>query len=243
MMNREKIAKIIRALLDKTTENGATEGEAMLAAQKAQELMQRYHIDHGVVGMEEEGVYKAMTKRTNYKTLIVKDRMASAVAKFCDCKCWLHKSAKDGGVIVFFGLKSDADFAVWLIDSLDAFAKQQTLTWIANEPRVDAKRRWEMEKAFIFGIAQRVHERLLQLVRERQAAKVSDGRSLVIVKGQIVNREFAKLGISLSKNSGSGAKANDGGAFNAGRAAGDRASFGRPVNGPSGGGVLKIGRA
>ena len=236
MMDREKIAKIIRALLDKTTENGATEAEAMSSATKARELMDRYNVDRGSVGMEEEGVYKAFSKRTNYKTLMLKDRMAAAIARFCDCKVWLNKG-KDGGVITFFGLKSDADFAVWLLDSLDGFIRAQALPWIATHKAVVYKQRWEMEKAFVFGAADRISERLSQLTRERaaamaEAARTSTGTSLVVVKMAIVTREFAKLHMRLGRSSGSSARVNDGGAYSSGRAAGDRASFGRPVNGP-----------
>jgi Protein of unknown function (DUF2786) len=36
-------------MLQKTTENGATEAEAMAAAAKARELMDRYQIDLGMI--------------------------------------------------------------------------------------------------------------------------------------------------------------------------------------------------
>lgn len=44
---QQAIAARIRALLAKTTENGATDAEAMSAAEKARELMDRYQIDLG----------------------------------------------------------------------------------------------------------------------------------------------------------------------------------------------------
>ena len=61
---------------------------------------------------------------------------------------------------------------------------------------------------------------------------MSSGRELVVVKQEIVQREYEKLGLKLSRCSrssyvGGGSQA----AHNAGYAAGDGATFGRPVGG------------
>ena len=45
----------IKALLGKTIENGATEAEAMAAAIKARELMDKYDIDLTTLDMKAEG--------------------------------------------------------------------------------------------------------------------------------------------------------------------------------------------
>lgn len=44
-MDEQLIAARVKALLAKTPENGSTEAEAMLAASKAPELLDRYQID------------------------------------------------------------------------------------------------------------------------------------------------------------------------------------------------------
>ena len=235
---REKAAAVIQALLNKTTENGASEAEAMAAAEKARELMDRYQIEAGSAGLEKEGAFKVSIKRGHYKTLAVKDRIAATVAQFCDCKVWLTKHTDE---CHFFGLKSDADFAGWLIVSLDRFVASGTLAYIAGQPRMDARPRWEAEKAFVLGACVRISERLVLLANERKKSRdgTGDGRSLVVVKDAIVTREFEKLDIKLRSSGKSKTRAVDGGAFNTGRAAGDKASFGKPVNG--GGKVAQIG--
>jgi hypothetical protein len=239
-VNREKVARIIQALLSKTTENGATEAEAMAAAEKARDLMDRYQIEAGNAGLEEEGAFKVTVKRGHYKTLVLKDRLARAVAEFCDCKVWVMKRQDE---LHYFGLRSDADFAAWLTATLDQFMINSVQKFILSQPRMEARLRWEAEKAFVFGACNRINERLVQLTKERRASRQTsgDGRSLVVVKNAIVQREFAKLGMKLRSASGSRAMVKDNGAYGAGRAAGDRASFGRPVNGP-GGSVAMIGR-
>jgi hypothetical protein len=84
-MERDKIARIIRKLLDKTLEKGATEAEAMSAASKARELMDRYQIVLGTAAMEAEGTAKVDVSRSPYKGLTIRDRLGMRVAKLCDC--------------------------------------------------------------------------------------------------------------------------------------------------------------
>jgi hypothetical protein len=163
---KQRVAEIVQALLAKTTENGATEAEAMAAAAKARELMDRHQIDLGEVGMAKEGVSKISIKRGHYKTLAVKDRLAFFVSEFCDTRVWLTKSSDE---MHFFGLRSDADFAGWLIVSLQAFVSHGAVSYIALQPHMEARVRWEAEKAFVLGAIDRINQRLAELTRERRA--------------------------------------------------------------------------
>jgi hypothetical protein len=225
---RERIATIIQALLSKTTENGATEAEAMAAAEKARELMDKHQLDLGTIGIEREGAHRVTIKRGHYKTLAVKDRLASAVATFCDTRAWLTKHSDE---LHFFGLRSDAGFASWLIVSLESFVSAGALNFIASQPRMEARPRWEAEKAFVLGAIDRINVRLVQLAAERTKAMKGDGKGLVVHKTAMVATAFDALSFQLCKGGKFGAEAKDGGSYAAGRAAGDRASFGKPVNG------------
>jgi hypothetical protein len=238
-MERDKIARIIRALLDKTLEKGATEAEAMSAASKARELMDRYQIVLGTAAMEAEGTIKMDFSRSPYRGLNIRGRIGVKVAKFCDCRIW---GGSGGNTYSFFGMRSDVEFAGWLMASLDSFLQQASLQYVQQYKRLDARSRWQLQKEFIIGACVRINERLEALIRGRGSEPVvGDGRSLVVVKGAIVTREFAKLGLRLGGGRGFRAGFDSkGSAFAAGQSAGDCASFGRPVNG--GGGVAKIGR-
>jgi hypothetical protein len=240
-MERDKIARIIRALLEKTTERGATEAEAMTAAAKARELMDRYQIDAGTAGLEEEGTSRLDVGLSPYRGLGIRNRIAVRVAQFCDCKVW--KVSREGKLF-FFGMASDVEFAGWLIASLDGFIRQASLQFLVSQPKADARTRWVMQKAFIIGATTRISERLEELSASRKSEPLAgDGRSLVVVKGAIVARDFAKLGMRLGGGRKFQNRVGDGGAFYAGQAAGDRASFGRPVSSPGGGGIALIGRS
>lgn len=173
---------------------------------------------------------------------VLQSRCIRTFAVFTDCRVWLSTSQ---GTITFFGLRSDADFGNWLLVSLEGFVRQSCVSYMAGTPIIVASSgkmpRWEAEKAFALGCIDRINERLFQLAAERkkQNATAKDGRSLIVVKGAMVTEAYAKLHLRLKARAGSGAKVNDGGAFAAGRSAGDKASFGRPVNG--GAGTLLLG--
>jgi len=61
----DKIANKIRSLLNVTTDNGATEAEAMVAMAKASELMARYHMTENDV-VKPEYVRKVVTYKNSY---------------------------------------------------------------------------------------------------------------------------------------------------------------------------------
>jgi hypothetical protein len=79
------------------------------------------------------------------------------------------------------------------------------------------------------------------LVERSKQAQTSNGRELVLVKDAAVKAFMKDKNIRL-RTTGCGGGGNvDQAAQTAGRAAGDRANFGRPVSGA--GGVLRLGKA
>jgi hypothetical protein len=70
-------------------------------------------------------------------------------------------------------------------------------------------------------------------------AASENGRALVVVKGAAIESAMKAAGIALGKSRRSGRSANMG-AYAAGRAAGEQASFGRPVTGQAA--ALRLGR-
>lgn len=95
------IIKKIKSLMAKTTENGCTESEALLAAKKAAELMQRYNLSLSQIEIESEK-YDADGRR--FATGNVKRHFhgvvhcANNVAELCGCKGYMS-----GFDMVFFG--------------------------------------------------------------------------------------------------------------------------------------------
>lgn len=225
---QKKIAARIKALLAKTTENGATEEEALAAMQKAREMMDKYGLTMEAIKADAETIAEQSMKRDDFKTFVIKDRLASEVARYCDCKVWMSRRE---GTITFFGTEQDRQFAIWLLESLDLFVRNQTVSYMVSLKFKNGSGPWDKQKGFMLGCIDRINRRLHALSEERNRQKASNGRSLVVVKMNLVTQAFARLNINLRSASTGKQMRGDGSAFMAGQAAGERATFNRPVNG------------
>ncbi len=83
----DKLKTRIQALRAKTIDNGCTEDEALSAATKVAELLDRYDLSLTDVEMRD-----APCERREYETWrkkrILIDGCIGAVAHFCDCRVW-----------------------------------------------------------------------------------------------------------------------------------------------------------
>ena len=85
----------------------------------------------------------------------------------------------------------------------------------------------------------RISQRLRSLVSQSEAARTSNGRELVVVKDAAIAAYMKEHDIRLRRCSWREPRNHNEAAHAAGRAAGDRATFGRPVSGAAG--VLRLG--
>jgi len=232
------IAARVRALLSKTTEAGATEAEALSAATKARELMDKYQLSLSDTELEAEGASRVNIEADSRVQFSIQQNLAMRVAAYCDCRVW----QSGGKGLNFFGLQSDSAFASFLCVSLAGFVQRSAVEWALRAEGAGDQR------GFMAGAESRINQRLRELTAARQQQDASQalsasGRSLIVVKNAIVEREFAKLGLSLGKSRVGRGAVTDSGAYSAGRAAGDRASFGRPISGQSGPKLLTTSRS
>jgi Protein of unknown function (DUF2786) len=228
-IERDSVLNKIRALLAKTMENGCSEAEAMAALGKAQAMKDAYAVTEGELNLTKEE--KAILRREPPGTKDphrIKWFLTAAVSKFCNCRCWRERRAKGGG-LVFCGLPSDAQFATWLLDTLAAFVQAEIVNFLmeaepSNEERPQAIR------GFVLGCCDRISDRLMELCEQSATLATSNAKALVVVKDAAIKAKLDELGIHLCSSSGS-CGAWDSSSYAAGKAAGDRASFGRPVSG------------
>jgi hypothetical protein len=229
-MDRSEVAARVRALLAKTVERGCTEHEALAAATKAFELINKHQLDMSAIELESEGVIRGLAEKAETRKLNVQSRLVAAVAEFCEVRGWLETEQRgQHSRVMFFGLKSDVEFANWLLRALERFVWQHADEYALKSGESD----YLSKRNFCIACCERVNERLRHevMLRRLKQAPTSSRKSLMIVKRALVEREFEKLGIHLAMRSyccGGGGSAN---ATQAGRAAGDRAGFGRPVHG------------
>jgi hypothetical protein len=226
---REGVLTKIRALLAKTLEAGCTEGEAMAALEKAQAMKDAYAVTEAELNLTKEE--KAVLRREPPGTKDphrIKWFLSYGVSQFCNCESWRQRRDKGGGM-VFCGLPSDAQFASWLLDTLADFVQAELVNHLMEAAPSNEDRR-EAIRGFVIGCTDRINERLVELCKRSEAVASSNAKALVVVKGAAIQTKLSELGIHLRSETSCGG-AFDSSSYQAGKAAGNRAGFGRPVSG------------
>lgn len=231
---RQSLLNKVRALLAKTLDNGCTEEEASAALGKAQAMIDAYEISESELELtkKEKAILQRMAPDPNDPRGI-RDFLCVGVAAFTGTRVWGRKNE-----INFCGLPADVEFAMWLTDSLKEFVQRELVEYLARE-RVSNHDKRRHINGFILGATGRIYDRLRALAAERRAspsaAAASTRNALVVIQGAAIREYMAEHRIRL-RGGGSVNRVQNSGARAAGHAAGDRASFGRPV----GSGTLRL---
>lgn len=237
MPDRNSIIEKIKALLAKTTEAGATEAEMLSALDKAAALKDAYDISDADLQLAKD---EAAMLHADPPDLSdphkIKWRLGGAVSKFCNVQ--IYRSRGETG-LKCIGLPSDVQFAMWLLDHLADFVFGELYAHLIGCLAPPSERRI-VTRSFTEGCCDKISERLAELVERSKAARTSNGRELVVVQDSAIKAFMKEHDIHLGTCRSSRSANVDSTARAAGHAAGDRASFGRPVGGPTG--AMRIGR-
>lgn len=240
MRNRQTMIDTVRALLSKTREHGATEAEEMAALDKARAMMDAYEItDDDLQLTKEEGAILHPEADDQGDPHGIKWRLSYAVGQFCGVQIYRknRNSGKDGGKFMFVGGRADCDFAEYLLcNHLCDFVQVEIMRHMLGCLAPPRERR-TIIRNFVDGITHRISERLEALMVKSETIRTSKGKELVVIRDQAIKDKLKEEGIRLRTCSGGSSGNFDAVAYGAGRAAGDRATFGRPVSS----GVLRIG--
>lgn len=223
----DKLKNRLQALRAKTVANGCTEEEALAAAAKVAQLLDRHDLSLSDLEIGQEQCVQAAIA-TNKKQRQPISACIAAIAEYCDCKVWREKD-QDGRIrYVFFGLRPSTEMAHYIYDVIAQAMQGAWQSYVRDQRFI---RYGHDEKgSFLFGMAVSVADKLMVLKAERdQAIKRDSGRELVVVRQAVVAAEFAKLELNLRRGRASGKKvAPD--AFEAGRSAGRGVSLHRGID-------------
>jgi hypothetical protein len=235
---REKRIDQIKALFSKTTENGATEAEMMAAFDKAAAMMDAYDIsDEEVQLTKDEAAMQHADPPDLEDPHNIKWRLTYSVGIFCNVE--LYRSRHQTG-LKCIGLPSDVQFAMWLLDTLSDFVFDELYKHLIGCCAPKGERR-VIIRSFVEACCARISDRLDELVKRSKVARTSNGRELMVVKDALIKAYMKEHNINLARCSGGSAPSTvNASAAAAGRSAGDRASFGRPVSGA--GATLRLGK-
>lgn len=188
----------IQALRAKTVDNGCTESEALAAAAKVAELLDRYDLSLSDVEIR-EAACEQLAFETHRKKRVPLDGCIGAVAHFCDCRVWREKNAVGETRYVFFGLRSDVEVAHYLTELIDGAVRHELGRYKTSKAyqKFRHNERHLANSSFTFGMVGSVAEKLRAMKDGRDAANAGTGRALIVVKTAVVDAELAKLNLRL----------------------------------------------
>ena len=201
----------------KTLENGCTEAEALLAAAKVAELIDRYDLSQSDVEIRAAQCERGIYEDSRNKRMPIGEAIG-AIAAFCNCRAWREKSADKALRYVFFGLPADIDAALYLAELIDHSVRSE-LGRFKISPAYTAFRHSDRHLAnasFALGMMGSIADKLTMMKADR---KHGTGRNLFIVKNALVDAELQKLGLQMRETT-SAPRMISSDAYEAGEAAG-----------------------
>ena len=194
----EKLKARILALRAKTQDNGCTEAEALMAAAKVAELLDRHDLSLTDVELQETPCEPRIYE-TRRKQRTPLDYCISPIANFCDCKVWREKTPTGEIRYVFFGLRSDTEVAHYMTDLIDNAVRSELGRYKTSYAykRFRHQDRHVANASFTLGMAMSIGAKLNDMKAQRDFIKKGGGRDLVVLKSSIVETEIKKLDLKL----------------------------------------------
>lgn len=198
----DKLLARIAALGAKTIENGCTEGEALAAAAKVAELLDRYDLTLDEVAVRASPCVEAVYAPTRKKRIPL-DECVGAVADFFDCRVWRERRG-DGPAYVFFGIAQEAEAARSLLQVIDAAVRDELGAYKTSRAYQLFRHqdRHLANASFALGMIASIADKLMEMKAGRDRARAAGGRDLVPVKTSVVDAELKKLGVVFRESEG-----------------------------------------
>lgn len=229
MANIENIKSKILALRNMVSDRGATEAEAMAALIKADRLM----TEHGLTEADLEVAQAKRDMRHGEFKYGIKTQHPCAkwcsktIGQFCGVVTWYSSSVQNSNG---FGFNADVDMYEFLLKLAHDSMNREWKDYLQNnEPRPGVSRHTEYW-SFMLGMAERVNEKIRELIKAREVKTDSTGTDLVIKKYAVIEAGMKEMlpGLSLHSSRSRGIRA-DGSAIEEGRKAGERINLNRPL--------------
>ena len=226
----------------KTIDAGATEAEAMMAMNKAYELLEKYQLSLSDLELKEEGAGE-----TKYYFDEVVNKLAVNVANFCDCIVLVEQEKKEFvrpnrnkrskkqsdetewryvDVAKFIGAKTDAMFAEWLMKALVGFVHGEVLhqELFGGYTKSEAM---DYEQGMIARLNKRLRE---EVEKRRNDVTTSNSTALIPLKNVLIDEHLAKTFRKRPQYGyGQAYRPKNAGVYGAGMAKGDTPALRRPI--------------
>jgi hypothetical protein len=223
----ERLVQRIRALRAKTVEHGCTEAEALAAAEKVAELLDRHGLSLSEIDLRRqrcEGIGIATDRRRRAPI----DDCVGTIGAFFDCRVWVETSPTGTLHYVFFGLPGDVQAAEYLYEMVERAFESETEKFRAGTFYQDTptSHRRSATNSFQIGMARGICAKLDTLRQAREVVmRDGSGRELVPIKEALINADLAKLGLSFRTVNRPGRRSVISDAYDAGQEAGQRFEY------------------
>lgn len=191
-MSKEKTIKRVQKLLAMAAD-GSSPHEAAIAAKRARKLMDEYQLTVSDLAHSDDSEFgTAQTGSKRRFTAKWEQSLAVRVAEYNDCVVAfvLVDGTKQLVDFEFRGMTADADMARVMFRYLVENGKRLCSHYIKScgFKRYNARLGTEYKDAY----SNEIRRRLQDLIDERSKVQMSDGKSLMIVKQDLVEQKFGK---------------------------------------------------
>lgn len=202
---REAVKRKVAKLLNMTLDKGASESEALMAANKAGELMAHWDIEASELQIKSTKAIKGVVPCRTYMNRMTGEGFVVDLAKFCDCMIW-HSGVAETRKYNFFGMPQDVEMACYLYELLADTCLRELELYKETEHYAQQLARGMSGRItrsdFLRGMEERLCARLIDMRKAKaETIKAATGTALVIVKEVQIKEDFEALGMKLrSKN-------------------------------------------
>ena len=192
----DRIKRRIRGLLSKTVDRGVTEAEAMLAAAKAAELMEKYDLDQADLEEAVEGI-GAAELHIDPALSDALWRIGNAIAELCTCRFLVYPRTRKK--VEFVGYDTDREIAAYLMEICARALKDEADLEDRRNGLFRHNIRLRKRLGFIEGMTTRLAERIRKLAWARKAKQTAN--ALVVTKMDKINEHVGDIPASQIRQS------------------------------------------
>lgn len=214
--DREKAAARIRALRNMTVENGCSEAEAMIAAEKLAEALRDYNMTLDEADMR-ASPFDEQTHVGAGSVGLKLWKVAVAIARLTNTKQW--RAGDDLTRLTFLGLSHEVAIATYLLALCERAMNTESAKHMLGTAKWPYGRRVARLMPFLDGMADRLQRRILGMIPPRPA-----GTGLIVLRNALIDEEMARRGHEL-EDGGRARRPIDGASYRAGQVAAERVAL------------------
>jgi len=198
MENKDKIKLKIKALLSKTTENGASQEEALSALSKAQELMKNYFVSENDLQDPFIGEKCILNSTPLIKSGYDTSLFYNELSDLFDCEYYFTNKK-----IYFFGFEPDVELCIYFYDLITKACLNEKKKYMKSKDYAILKTKYHgktLASSFIKGFLIKVARKMYDLYAERKSElnRNSTHGLMVVKKKNKVTDAFKDLGMNIS---------------------------------------------